>query len=206
MNDNPKGILIHFIGYPLKVLGPGTRVGIWLQGCTIHCNGCISAELWDFNSTTLMGFDEITIKLRNFLEYHPDGVTISGGEPFDQPEEFLLLLKILQELGYPSIMVYSGYSFEYLSEFYHPCLDFIDILVSGPFVLEETDKRIWRGSDNQQIHILSTRANATLDENSLNRMEFPDNRTLQIFRNLDSSFVAGIPKRSDLGELLNLKN
>lgn len=198
MSGQSKGILVHFIGYPISVLGPGTRVGIWLQGCTIRCKHCIAPESWDFDPKKFVNFNDIKEKLHHYSKYSPDGVTISGGEPFDQPEALLTLLKIVNELRYPSIMVYSGYSFEFLLKIYSSHLHFIDILVTEPFDFTQTDKKIWRGSDNQQIHLISDRANDLFNEIELNQIEYQDERDLQIFTVSNSIFIAGIPKRSDI--------
>jgi len=205
MSDQSKGILVNFIGYPISVLGPGNRVGIWLQGCTIKCKNCIAPESWDFDTKKFVSFNDIKEKLHHYSKYAPDGVTISGGEPFDQPSELLILLKIIDKLKYASVMVYSGYPFEYLSHTYGAHLNFIDILVTEPFKVNETDKKLWRGSDNQKMHVISSRAKKLFDEYELNQLEYPNERELQIFALSDSIFIAGIPKRSDLVELRNFQ-
>ena len=47
-------------------------------------------------------------------EYEPDGFTISGGEPFDQPDGLLNILKLCHLLRCKEILVYSGYEYEHL--------------------------------------------------------------------------------------------
>lgn len=195
--DSASGILVHQIVFPLEVLGPGKRVGIWLQGCTIHCNGCISPDTWLFDEKTFMSFKDLRTQLNAFTKLNPDGVTISGGEPFDQVENFLRLLKILHELGFKSIMVYSGYGFEHLKETFPDYLLLIDILISEPFMFEEKNTKLWRGSDNQEIHLTSERAKEELNENQLNDALYSDQRPLQIIQNPNSLFIAGIPKRRE---------
>ena len=199
--DPASGILIHQIVFPLEVLGPGKRVGIWMQGCTIHCNGCISPDTWAFDEKTFMSFTDLRAKLNVFAELNPDGVTISGGEPFDQEEDFLRLLKILHELDFKSIMVYSGYGFEYLKDTFPEYLLLTDILVSEPFILEENNTKLWRGSDNQKIHLTSARAKEELSEIELNESLYSDLRSLQIIQDSNSIFIAGIPKREDLEKI-----
>jgi len=203
--DSSTGILVHQIVFPLEVLGPGKRVGIWLQGCTIHCNGCISPDTWPFDEDAFISFTELRTQLNAFAKLNPDGVTISGGEPFDQAESFLRLLQILRELDFKSIMVYSGYGFEYLKDTFPDYLLLIDILISEPFILEEKNTKLWRGSDNQKIHLTSERAKKELNENQLNDSLYSDQRPLQIIQNQNSLFIAGIPKREDLGAVTLLK-
>ena len=79
-------IALSRIHYPVRTLGPGARIGVWFQGCAIRCPGCVSMDTWAVGQhvTTL---DEVKEGLLPFLA--SDGVTISGGEPFDQPEALL---------------------------------------------------------------------------------------------------------------------
>lgn len=205
ISDSSTGILVHQIVFPLEVLGPGKRVGIWLQGCTIHCNGCLSPDTWAFDEDAFMCFRELRTQLNAFIKLNPDGVTISGGEPFDHAESFLRLLQLLRELDFKSIMVYSGYGFEYLKDTFPDYLLLIDILISEPFILEEKNTKLWRGSDNQKIHLTSEKAKEELNENQLNDSLYSDQRPLQIIQNQNSLFIAGIPKREDLGAVTLLK-
>ena len=92
---NVKKILARFIHYPVETLGPGRRVGVWLQGCSIHCEGCISPENQPFDETCSMSVDEAAEQISS---YNCDRVTISGGEPFDQAEELLLLLRHIGQI------------------------------------------------------------------------------------------------------------
>jgi anaerobic ribonucleoside-triphosphate reductase activating protein len=76
--------------FPITALGPGRRIGIWFQGCSIRCAGCMSRDTWAF---TRDGEPVETVLKRMepwFAE--ADGITISGGEPFDQADGLLALL------------------------------------------------------------------------------------------------------------------
>lgn len=82
------------------------------------------------------------------------GVTLSGGEPFSQAAEHAELAKLLRENGY-EVAVYSGYTFEQLQNGtleQKLLLENVDILVDGPFLLEQRtlDAR-FRGSRNQRV-------------------------------------------------------
>jgi ATP-dependent Clp protease ATP-binding subunit ClpB len=70
--------------YPVATLGPGTRVGIWFQGCTLACPGCLSRDTWEADEGTSLPLASL-IAWIDGLEGPIDGVTISGGEPFQQP-------------------------------------------------------------------------------------------------------------------------
>jgi len=84
-----------------------------------------------------------------------DGLTLSGGEPFAQPEDCLRLAKIAHE-NKLNVWSYSGWTFEYLrdqgSEAQKALLAELDVLVDGPFLLEQRTLALpWRGSKNQRV-------------------------------------------------------
>ena len=84
--------------YPVKVLGPGNRIGIWLSGCVHKCKGCSNPELWDFDKKYNVSVPVVmklikTISLKNTV----DGFTITGGDPFEQADELKILLRNIRE-------------------------------------------------------------------------------------------------------------
>ena len=146
-------VLVHLLHFPLYTLGPGTRVGIWFQGCTLHCGGCVTPESWSFDSERSMPLDRAVEKIRLFsmMRPYPDGLTISGGEPFDQPEALLELLRKTRVLGMRDVLIYSGYSAEFLLERYPELAGLASALVDGRFELGSTTDSIWKGSENQRL-------------------------------------------------------
>ena len=132
--------------------GPGIRTTIFCQGCPHHCEGCHNPETWDFGCGTPMTEETIAQIVRS----NPlcRGVTFSGGEPFAQSEGFAKLARLLKERGY-EVASYSGYTFEELlegSEDQKQLLQSIDILIDGPFRMEERSlELVFRGSKNQRI-------------------------------------------------------
>ncbi|MGG7582215.1 4Fe-4S cluster-binding domain-containing protein [Rhizobium sp. Nf11,1] len=76
--------------FPVTALGPGRRIGIWFQGCSIRCPGCISADTWTTGKGTTT-LEEVVNTLQPWLP-EAEGVTVSGGEPFDQQEALQSLL------------------------------------------------------------------------------------------------------------------
>ncbi len=132
--------------------GPGIRVTIFGQGCPHHCPGCHNPETWEFGCGTDVPEEEVLeIVKSNRLSR---GVTFSGGEPFAQAKGFAKLGRMLKEAGY-EVASYSGYTFEQLLQGTEDQLDLlrtIDILIDGPFRLEErTLEAVFRGSRNQRI-------------------------------------------------------
>jgi anaerobic ribonucleoside-triphosphate reductase activating protein len=80
-----------------------------------------------------------------------DGVTISGGEPFDQANELLLLLQKIEQI--PDILVYSGYIKEKIISDHPDTVKYIAALVDGEFKLGETTNAVWKGSENQTLTV-----------------------------------------------------
>ena len=79
-----------------------------------------------------------------------DGFTITGGDPFYQPDALRELLPLLETIS-PDILVYTGYLREELPE---DILQHIAVLIDGRYVQENNRGEVLRGSDNQRIIIL----------------------------------------------------
>ncbi|MFA5340692.1 MAG: anaerobic ribonucleoside-triphosphate reductase activating protein [Clostridia bacterium] len=131
--------------------GPGLRIVIWTQGCPHNCKGCHNPNTHDINGGFLEETDNV-IKYINESKIQR-GITLSGGEPFLQPLE---LIPIAQAAINKSLTVwaYSGYTYDQIiaDENRKALLDYVDILVDGPFVLEQKDTRlVYKGSKNQRI-------------------------------------------------------
>ncbi len=143
--------------YPVYTLGPGVRLGIWLAGCTLACPGCMTPEFWEARPEHRRSLEDIAA----FLDRLPEdvhAVTISGGEPFQQPEGLAALLHLLRARGYDDIWVYTGYTLEWLRRRYASLLSRIDVLIDGPYRQDLPTDLLWRGSANQRMHLLSPRA------------------------------------------------
>ncbi|MCD8355411.1 MAG: anaerobic ribonucleoside-triphosphate reductase activating protein [Clostridia bacterium] len=133
--------------------GPGIRFVIFTQGCPHHCPGCHNPQTHDFASGQLVPIS----KLLSDVQADPliSGVTLSGGEPFCQPEPLAELVRILKQGG-KNIMAYSGYTWEQLLDMDNPAvfslLKQCDVLVDGPFVEAQRDLSLqFRGSRNQRL-------------------------------------------------------
>jgi anaerobic ribonucleoside-triphosphate reductase activating protein len=134
--------------------GPGIRVSIYVQGCSRHCPGCFNPETWDFNGGRIFNrrvkiqFLELARKNKSIV-----GFSILGGEPLQQGEDMLDLVKSMKE-EYPdkTIWMWTGYKYEELDDEQREIISYIDVLVDGEFVQDsKCPNKKFRGSDNQRI-------------------------------------------------------
>ena len=133
--------------------GPGFRFTLFTQGCPHHCEGCHNPQTHDPDGGKEVSVDEIIrIMLSNPLT---DGLTLSGGDPFFQPEDCAAVARAAKAHGL-NVWTYSGWTFEQLLRDGRPgvreLLELTDVLVDGPFVLSQRSLSIkWRGSRNQRL-------------------------------------------------------
>jgi anaerobic ribonucleoside-triphosphate reductase activating protein len=194
-------IRISRLHFPVTALGPGRRIGIWFQGCSIRCPGCISMDTWATRggATTQA---RVLDALRAWLP-QADGITISGGEPFDQPEALLALLRVLRAHTGGDVLVYSGYPLEAIHDTLEQARGLIDALVSDPFELDAPHTRPLRGSDNQRLHLLTEPGRRHFA--GYERPLAQGDRALDVMFDADGSvWFAGIPGRGDFPRLRKL--
>lgn len=140
--------------YPVEVLGPGKRVGIWFCGCPRRCKGCSNPELWEFQDRYYTSPQIVYNLVLQIAKNHPiDGFTITGGDPLYQANDLHQLIALLRAFS-EDILVYTGYS---LNEISTDKLNGIAVLIDGEYIESRNNNCILRGSDNQSIHILDDR-------------------------------------------------
>ena len=133
--------------------GPGIRVSLFVQGCNRHCDGCFNPETWDYDKGQIFNrrIQELFLDLGK--EKKITGFSILGGEPLDQDERMLELIKKIKE-RYPdkTIWMWTGHTYEDLTDEQMEIVKLIDVLIDGPFIISKRcpGKR-FRGSMNQRI-------------------------------------------------------
>ena len=145
-------LFLHRAYYPVTTLGYGKRLGVWVRGCGKACPGCISPELKEPLGSPV----DVEEVIRRIPEgFEADGLTISGGEPFDQPRGVLQLIRWFSREISEDILIFTGYTIEELRGFKDPDIDEIlgltAVLVEGPYIEELNSGRGLRGSDNQRV-------------------------------------------------------
>lgn len=141
-----------------RMVGPGLRDALWVQGCSIRCPGCANREYLSHES-------RVPMPVRRLLAHFQvrknkiDGCTILGGEPTEQVKAVTALLGGVRKMGL-STVVFTGRTLEELEtdRRFQDFLAFTDLLIDGPFAKELFDPELhWRGSSNQKLHRLSDR-------------------------------------------------
>lgn len=150
--------------YPVKVLGPGNRIAIWMAGCKHGCKGCSNPELWEVQDKYQISIESIMELIRQIEKEHIiDGFTITGGDPFEQPAELKELLLQLREIS-SDILVYTGYEYKEIKEKHSDILSIISVLIDGKYEEDKNHASCLIGSDNQQIYYLNTELKSVYEE------------------------------------------
>jgi anaerobic ribonucleoside-triphosphate reductase activating protein len=189
--------------FPVTALGPGRRVGLWLQGCSIECPGCISRDTWDPLAGHEASVEAVSEWVKTLISQGCDGVTISGGEPFEQPKALKSLLQKLTQIqddfeGF-DLLAYSGYSTKTLQHNFPDLLALLDVVITGPFVQTRAATLLWRGSTNQKIELLTDRAHTKYESILVQGIE--QKGSFQICVSEDQVFYVGIPAPGDLDKI-----
>ena len=138
-----------------RVNGPGDRFVIWTQGCRKMCKNCYNPETWSHYRNNLIDIDLLVEEIKNSSI---SGVTISGGDPFEQPEELFYLLREIKQLDLSDgVIVFSGYTIDEIRvrEELRKCLDYIDVLIDGLYIDEKRITNGLAGSSNQEFYFLT---------------------------------------------------
>ena len=195
-------IAVNKAHFPVTVLGPGRRIGIWMQGCSIGCPGCISRDTWEADPGRRMPLESLLAWCFEVARAGVDGVTISGGEPFDQPDALHALLSGFcawrdREDRRFDLLCYSGHPLRTLERRHRRILDLLDAIIPEPYLESRPTERRWRGSANQPLLPLSdlgrTRYGAAHALPAAQRMQFRVER--------ERIWYIGVPLRGDMERL-----
>jgi len=191
--------------FPVTTLGPGRRIGLWTQGCALRCPGCCARDTWASDPGRAIPIAAVLQWCRTAAPAGPDGITISGGEPFAQPQALAELLDGLSDWrrGLPQpfdILCYSGMSLSHLEAAHPEILARLDALIPEPYVADRPSTGAWRGSDNQPLVALSPLGLARYPPGDVP----PAPKRLQFAIDAESIWCIGIPARGDLATLETL--
>lgn len=185
---------VNRIQYPVFNLGPGRRLALWVQGCSLRCPGCLNPTLWNSRGGRPVDVLRLVHGITG-MAGRLDGVTITGGEPFDQYEALVLFCSFLRRTGDLDVFVYSGYTLAELEKrfpdrLYRHCVDY---LMDGRYEASLHEDRNVRGSSNQRLYRFVDGRAVELDAGSLST------RTWSVHVSQDREvFMAGIPRAGEL--------
>jgi anaerobic ribonucleoside-triphosphate reductase activating protein len=198
-------IAVNKAHFPVTVLGPGKRIGIWLQGCSIRCKACVSQDTWAIDPGREMTVAQLVSWCRRVASADFSGVTISGGEPFDQARALGALLAALShwrttEAREFDILCYSGYPLATLKKRHARLLDKLDALIPEPYVDTLPLTHLWRGSANQPLMALSERGRSRYAD-YLDAAADASGKRIQAMVDGERIWYVGIPARGDMASL-----
>ena len=134
--------------------GPGIRVSLFVSGCRRHCKGCFNEVAQSFEYGTRFGSETLVELLRLLSNPHIKGLSVLGGEPLE-PENRDTVLDICKAIrvafgAKKTIWMWTGYSWEDVKDL--PVMEYLDVLVDGPFVEEQKNLCLpYCGSENQRV-------------------------------------------------------
>jgi len=173
------------VHFPVTALGPGDRLGVWLQGCPLACAGCMSLDTWDPTGGVELTVEQLVGMWRDAGAAGAQGVTISGGEPLAQAAALTALL-------------FTGFEFDELDTTQLGAARLADAVVTGRYRAGEPTDLIWRGSANQRLHL-------NTDLGRRRYAEFvdlaPQRPPIQVRAEHDGFWLIGVPRRGTLPRL-----
>jgi anaerobic ribonucleoside-triphosphate reductase activating protein len=150
-------VRIHAFEPRSRANGPGARFVVWFQGCTLGCPGCFNPTTHDPDGGRGAAIEDIVAEI---AKARPgiEGISLSGGEPLQQPEAARALLDAARELGL-STLAFSGYAIDEIRALAGgpDVLERLDVLIDGRYVAGERLATGLRGSANQRIQLLTDR-------------------------------------------------
>lgn len=189
---------VNKIQYPIYNLGEGKRIGIWVQGCNLACKGCVNKTLWSNKGGKNISVIDVfnwVVSIQNDF----DGITISGGEPFQQYEQLIAFLHLIKTKTSLTVHCFSGYYLNELEQQFHDklFLKYIDTLVDGRYIEEQHEDTNIKGSANQSVYRI-------IDEVPVKQNKTRASKKWSL--NVSSKneiYMSGIPKKNELKTLCN---
>lgn len=139
--------------------GPGVRAAVWVQGCSLGCPGCFNPGTHDAGGAAEEVAVDALVDRLVALGDTIEGLTVSGGEPLEQPAALLALTRAVRARTALSLIVFSGLTIDEIRAMPRgpELLEQLDVLIDGRYVAGERHASGLRGSHNQRIWCLTDR-------------------------------------------------
>ncbi|WP_117213934.1 4Fe-4S single cluster domain-containing protein [Allorhizocola rhizosphaerae] len=189
--------------FPVKVLGPGTRWGIWVQGCPLACRGCMSLDTWDETGGVEVSVESLAVEWAEAVDAGATGLTLSGGEPLVQPEAVAALLVAADRVRRKAsrecdILVYTGFELSELKPEQLRAIEHADVLMTGRYNAAAPTRLLWRGSANQRM-VMRTPLGRQRYAGYQNLV--PDKPPIQVQVDESGAWIVGVPAPGTLPRL-----
>lgn len=203
--DFSAAIALSRLHFPVENLGHGRRIGVWLQGCTVRCRGCVSRDTWPVEPEHLSNVESV-IEWISARIGQADGVTVSGGEPTDQPLALAALLDGIRRLADftddHDILVFSGRSLPEAHSRVPALRDLADAVITEPFIRElASDTCGLRGSSNQIVTPQTELGAVRYAPDAVDGRYGRQRRQMGVHVDKSDVWLVGIPQRGLLAEL-----
>lgn len=156
MQKQPQHLVLHSRISHSTANGPGVRSVVWVQGCTIGCTGCFNPETHDASG----GIQPVaTTEITNWVrDNEVEGLTVSGGEPFQQFEAVLELGQMVRSIG-KSVVVLTGFTSKQVFKLARldTLVEAFDVVIAGPYLVSHHSAASLRGSSNKEFLFLTNR-------------------------------------------------
>ena len=185
-------VRLHNVTLRTRVLGPGERAAVWFQGCRRSCKGCMSPSSRPLDGGMLASIPKLCHAI--LAQQGLEGITISGGEPFLQPEALQSMLQFLRERSDLGVIIYTGYTLEQLRAMddvhVRNVLDnLVDLLIDGEYVEELNDGMSLKGSANQRVIHMTDRYRSSQE------LYERQTRNVEVVLSAGEAFLIGIPNQ-----------
>ncbi|UXY29674.1 4Fe-4S single cluster domain-containing protein [Streptomyces sp. HUAS TT20] len=193
---------VNRLHHPVTALGPGRRLGVWTQGCSVRCAGCLAHDTWSPGDGSPLTPEDFRAIWRRALDRGADGLTVSGGEPGDQPEALTALLRAARDeaAGRPvDLLVYTGHPLKVLEQRAPEVTGGLaDTVISEPFRADLPTTLIWRGSANQIVTPLTPLGRERYGPWLEHR---PERAPMQLVASDTDAWLIGVPRSGELALL-----
>jgi anaerobic ribonucleoside-triphosphate reductase activating protein len=203
--EPPTAIRLSRIHHPVTALGPGRRLGIWVQGCSLTCPGCMARDTWDPQGGAYVEMADVVASWLAVRREGASGVTISGGEPSEQSLAVSALASQLRQAdaiachedgGPPlDILIFTGLNEVEVGAQAPELLASADALMLGRFDVRLPTDLVWRGSANQTLVPLTRVGLERYADHISRTTQRPD---LQVLVEDDKIQTIGVPRIGDL--------
>lgn len=183
---------------PVSALGPGRRVGLWVQGCNLACPGCASVDTWDMQGGSSADAGELADRILKLLSDDREltGISLTGGEPVLQGSAAAHLVGLIKAARRDvDVLLFTGFTLPAARRRAPELLNVVDAAVAGPYRAGAGFGGPMIGSANQELTTLTA-----LGRERLTSVD-ADRPTMQLAVSDGQLTLIGIPRPGDLERL-----